>query len=131
MGARMPKSETLRILIAEDNPDAAECLKALLEGMGYEAHVINDGESVVPAASALKPHVIIMDIGLPGINGYDAARRIRERNPGLHVRIVALTGRDQLIDRQRSAEAGIDHHLVKPANPEVLRQILDSTPPLE
>lgn len=99
--------------------------------MGHEAHVINDGESAVPAASALKPHMIIMDIGLPGINGYDAARRIRARNPGLHVRIVALTGLDQVIDRQRSAEAGIDHHLVKPANPEVLQQILDSTSPLD
>ena len=98
----------------------------LLESLGYEAHVINDGESAVPAASALKPHVVIMDIGLPGISGYDAARRIRARNP--RVRIVALTGLDQLVDRQRSAEAGIDHHLVKPANPVVLRQILDSTP---
>jgi CheY-like chemotaxis protein len=124
----MPNGGTLRILIAEDNPDAAESLRLLLEGMGYEALVINDGESAVPAASALKPHVIIMDIGLPGIDGYDAARRIRARNPDLRVRIVALTGRDRLIDRQRSAEAGFDHHLVKPANPEVLQQILDSTP---
>ena len=122
----MPTGEALRILIAEDNPDAAESLKMLLQGLGYEAHVINDGESAVPAASALRPHVIIMDIGLPGINGYDAARRIRARNPDLRVRIVALTGRDQLEDRQRSAEAGIDHHLVKPADPVVLRQILDS-----
>ena len=124
-------SETLRILIAEDNPDAAETLRVLLKSMGYEAHVVNDGESAVPAASALKPHVIIMDIGLPGINGYDAARRIRERHPGRQVRIVALTGLDQIIDRQRSAEAGIDHHLVKPVDPAVLRQILDSTFPLE
>jgi len=117
---------TLRVLIAEDNRDTAESLKLLLRDLGYDAHVINDGESAVPAASALKPHVVIMDIGLPGLNGYDAARRIRARNPG--VRIVALTGLDKLVDRQRSAEAGIDHHLVKPANPAVLRQILDSTP---
>ena len=117
---------TLRVLIAEDNRDTAESLKQLLRDLGYDAHVINDGESAVPAASALKPHVVIMDIGLPGLNGYDAARRIRARIPG--VRIVALTGLDKPADRQRSAEAGIDHHLVKPANPAVLRQILDATP---
>jgi len=124
----MASAVTLRVLIAEDNTDTAGSLKMLLESFGYEVHVINDGESAVPAASALKPDVIIMDIGLPGLSGYDAARRIRARNPGMPVRIVALTGLDQLIDRQRSAEAGIDHHLVKPADPAVLQQILDSTP---
>jgi len=122
----MAEGPALRVLIAEDNRDTAESLKRLLRDFGYDAHVINDGESAVPAASALKPHVIIMDIGLPGINGYEAARRIREQNP--QVRIVALTGLDKPVDRQRSAQAGIDHHLVKPANPAVLRQILDATP---
>jgi CheY-like chemotaxis protein len=122
----MAEGPALRVLIAEDNRDAAASLKRLLRDFGYDAHVIYDGESSVPAASALKPHVIIMDIGLPGIDGYEAARRIREQNP--QVRIVALSGPDTLVDRQRSAQAGIDHHLDRPVNPAVLRQILDATP---
>ena len=123
----MAKAVTLRVLIAEDDQDTADSLKMLLEGLGCEVHVSYDGESAVPAALALKPHVILMDIGLPGMSGYDAARRIRAGNPGMPVRIVALTGRDKLADRQRSAEAGIDHHVVKPADPAVLQRIFDST----
>ena len=123
----MNKTVTLRVLIAEDDQDTADSLKMLLEGHGYEVHVSPDGESAVPAAAELHPHVILMDIGLPGMSGYDAARRIRAGNPGMPVRIVALTGRDKMIDRQRSAEAGIDHHMVKPADPAVLQRIFDST----
>jgi len=123
----MVRAVTLRVLIAEDDHDTADSLKMLLVGLGYEVHVSYDGESAVPAALALKPHVILMDIGLPGMSGYDAARRIRAWKPDLPVRIIALTGRDKLIDRQRSAEAGIDHHMVKPADPAVLQRIFDST----
>jgi CheY-like chemotaxis protein len=121
------RAATLRVLIAEDDQDTADSLKMLLEGYGYEVHVSHDGETAVPAAAELQPHVILMDIGLPGMSGYDAARRIRARNPDMPVRIVALTGRDKMIDRQRSAEAGIDHHMVKPADPAVLQRIFDST----
>jgi CheY-like chemotaxis protein len=121
------RAATLRVLIAEDDQDTADSLKMLLEGYGYEVYVSHDGETAVPAAAELQPHVILMDIGLPGMSGYDAARRIRARNPGMPVRIVALTGRDKMIDRQRSAEAGIDHHMVKPADPVVLQRIFDST----
>jgi len=123
----MAKSATLRVLITEDDQDTADSLRVLLEGFGYEVHVSRDGESAVPAALALKPHVILMDIGLPGMSGYDAARRIRDWKPAMPVRIVALTGRDKLADRQRSAEAGIDHHMVKPADPAVLQRIINST----
>jgi len=123
----VPRAVTLRVLIAEDDQDTADSLRVLLEGFGYEVHVSRDGESAVPAALALKPHVILMDIGLPGMSGYDAARRIRDWKPAMPVRIVALTGRDKLADRQRSAEAGIDHHVVKPADPAVLQRIINST----
>jgi CheY-like chemotaxis protein len=119
------EAATPRILIAEDNRDEAESLKLLLKGLGYEAHAVNDGESAVRAASDLRPHVILMDIGLPGVNGYDAARQIRAQSPDMQVRIVALTGLHHQIDRQRSAEAGIDHHLVKPLDLAVLQPILD------
>jgi CheY-like chemotaxis protein len=117
----------VRILVVDDNQDTADSLKMLLQGLGHETHVVNDGESAVGAASALRPHLILMDIGLPGMSGYDAARQIRAQSPDLPVRIAALTGLGRQIDRQHSAEAGIDHHLVKPPDIAVLKPILEST----
>ena len=104
------------------------CLKALLEALGYEAHIASDGEAAVRSAAALRPDVIIMDIGMPVLNGYAAARRIRAEHTGKQAVIVALTGWGQQSDRLRSAEAGIDHHLVKPLDLAALKQILDSVP---
>jgi DNA-binding response OmpR family regulator len=118
---------TLRILIAEDNEDIASSMKMLLESSGYEVHTVGTGEAAVGAASVIRPQVILMDIGLPGLSGYGAARRIRTENPDLQVRIIALTGLGHKVDRLRSAEAGIDHHMVKPPDIAALRQILDST----
>lgn len=123
----MADSVNLRILIVEDNRDTASSLKMLLEGLGYDAHVVNDGEAAVAAALALRPQVILMDIAMPGLSGYEAARRIREQCPQMRVRIVAVTGLGLQIDRLRSAEAGIDHHLVKPLDLAVLQPILDLT----
>jgi len=119
----------LRVLIAEDNRDSADSLKTLLEALGYETHIAYDGETAVRSAAALRPDAIIMAIGLPGLNGYEAARRIRAQNPGMRVSIVALTGWGQKSDRQRSAESGMDHHLVKPLDLAALKQILDSLQP--
>lgn len=121
----MAETATLRILIVEDDQDAADSLKVLLEGYGYQASVVNDGESAVQAASVFRPHVILMDIGLPGVSGYDAVRRIRAQSPDMRVRIVALTGLGKQIDRLHSAEAGIDHHMVKPPDLAILQPILD------
>jgi len=118
----------VRILITEDNRDSADSLKALLDALGYEAHISYDGESAVRSAAELRPDVIIMDIGLPGITGYEAARQIRALKPALAVLIVALTGWGQQSDRAKSADAGIDHHLVKPLDLAALKQILDSVP---
>ena len=123
----MAESVNLRILIVEDNRDTASSLKMLLDGLGYDAHVVNDGESSVAAALALRPQVILMDIGMPGLSGYDAARMIRAQCPDMRVRIVAVTGLGHQIDRLRSAEAGIDHHIVKPLDLAVLQPILDFT----
>jgi len=130
-GKRRAVSEVppLRILIAEDNRDSADSLKTLLEALRYESHVVYDGETAVRSAATLRPDVIVMDIGLPGISGYEAARQIRAQNLDGRLTIVALTGWGQHADRLRSAEAGIDHHLVKPLDLAALKQILDSLPP--
>jgi CheY-like chemotaxis protein len=119
----------LRVLIVEDNRDSADSLKALLEALGYDAHVVYDGETGVRSAASLRPDAIIMDIGLPVMSGYDAARQIRAQNPGSPLTIVALTGWGQNADRQRSADAGIDHHLVKPLDLGALQGILGSLSP--
>ncbi len=117
------------ILVVEDNEDSASSLKMLLEALGYAAHIARDGEAAVEAAVSLLPDAILMDIGLPGISGYEAARRIREACAGKPMLIVALTGWGQQADRLRSSEAGIDHHLVKPLDLQTLRRILEPQPP--
>jgi len=116
------------ILIVEDNEDSAQSLKLLLEALGYETHVAHDGEGAVDAAVALRPDAILMDIGLPGLSGYEAARRIRAQCADKPMLIVALTGWGQQSDRLRSSEAGFDHHLVKPLDLAVLRRILEPRP---
>ena len=92
--------------------------------MGHETHTAHDGGEAVEAAEEHRPEVILLDIGLPVLNGYEVARTIRERPWGEEVVIVALTGWGQEEDRRRSKEAGIDHHLVKPVDPAALVKIL-------
>jgi CheY-like chemotaxis protein len=120
----------LRILVAEDNQDSSISLKILLEALGYEVYVAYDGEEAVRAAAEMQPDAILMDIGLPKLNGFDATRRIRAaEKPGRvngRMLIIALTGWGQDGDRRKSAEAGIDHHLVKPLDLAALRRLLDS-----
>jgi CheY-like chemotaxis protein len=103
-----------RILVVDDNQDSAESLAMLLQLSGHETQTAHDGLQAVEMAVSFRPDVVLLDLGLPKLNGYDAARRIREqrRDPGLV--IVALTGWGQEHDRRRSREAGIDFHLVKP-----------------
>ncbi|MBI3372499.1 MAG: response regulator [Betaproteobacteria bacterium] len=125
----MSDKTATRILIVEDNEDSAQSLKMLLEALGYAAHIAHDGEAALSAALSLQPAVILMDIGLPGMNGYEAARRIRRQCVNPNMLIVALTGWGHQTDRRRSAEAGIDHHLVKPLDLAKLRQILQPGQP--
>lgn len=113
-----------RILVVDDNVDSARTLARLLKMMGHETHTAHDGGEAVEAAEEHRPEVILLDIGLPVLNGYDVARMIRERPWGEEVVIVALTGWGQERDRLRSKEAGIDHHLVKPVDPDALEKIL-------
>jgi len=115
----------LRVLIAEDNRDSADSLKMLLELLGHEVRVAYDGEAALKMAIGQPPDVLFLDIGMPGMSGHQLARRLRAELPQARMRIVALTGWGHDTDRERSARAGIDHHLVKPPDLAVLKQMLD------
>jgi signal transduction histidine kinase/ActR/RegA family two-component response regulator len=113
-----------RVLIVEDNLDAADSLAMLLEVCGHQVRVVHDGGSALDVAQATMPDVMLIDIGLPGIDGYDVARRIRQHRDLKSVILVALTGYGRDEDRQRALAAGFDYHLVKPVNPEALHGLV-------
>jgi PAS domain S-box-containing protein len=113
-----------RILVVDDNRDSAESLALLLTLSGHQTQTAHDGLEAVEAAGQFRPDVVLLDIGLPKLNGYDACRRIREQAWGLSMVLVALTGWGQDADRRRSHEAGFDAHLVKPVDLDALRRLL-------
>jgi CheY-like chemotaxis protein len=113
-----------RILVVDDNQDSAISLGMMLRLMGNEIQTAHDGLAAIEAAREFRPDMILLDIGLPKINGYDACRRIREQPWSRGMVIVALTGWGQEEDRRRSREAGFDHHLVKPVEIDALRTLL-------
>ena len=115
-----------RILVVDDNVDAAASLAVLLQIAGHRTVVAHDGPTAIDAASRERPDVVLLDIGLPQVNGYDVCRRIRALPWGKEVVLVALTGWGQEEDRRRSREAGFDAHLVKPVAYEALVALLDS-----
>jgi signal transduction histidine kinase/CheY-like chemotaxis protein len=115
-----------RILVADDNADSAESLALLLTLRGSEVRTARDGWEAVEAAAAFGPDVVLLDIGMPRLNGYEAARKIREQSRGEWMVLIALTGWGQNEDRQRSTEAGFDFHLVKPVDFAALEQLLAS-----
>ncbi len=121
-----PRTEVVgrRILIVDDNVDAATMLSLMLNRMGNETHTASDGRAGVAAAEALRPEIIVMDIGLPQMNGYDACSHIRKQPWGRDIRIIALTGWGQAEDRQKSKDAGFNAHLVKPVDIEELKVLL-------
>jgi signal transduction histidine kinase/CheY-like chemotaxis protein len=120
--AASPPGLLQRLLIVEDNADARQALRTLLEVLGHEVHEAADGESGFAAALALKPDVVLIDLGLPQIDGYEVARRLRKMNQTM--RLVALTGYGRAIEVQRAREAGFDEHLLKPATTEQLRKAI-------
>ena len=115
-----------RVLVVDDNADAASSLVILLELTGHETCAVHDGVAAVETAGTFRPHVILLDIGLPKLNGFDACRRIREQPWGKDIVIVALTGWGQDIDRRHSESAGFDHHMVKPVEHATLMSVLTS-----
>jgi two-component system CheB/CheR fusion protein len=114
----------LRVLVVEDNVDAAESLAALLRLWGHDVHVVHDGLDAIDEARRQHPEVVLLDIGLPGLDGYQVAKRLHEDAELDGALLVAMTGYGQPDDRRRSREAGIHHHFVKPVEPFVLRTLL-------
>jgi PAS domain S-box-containing protein len=118
-----------RVLIADDNEDAAESLSMLLELAGHEVQVAHDGKSALSRAETFQPEFAVLDIGMPKLNGYDVARLVREQPWGAKIRLIAVTGWGSDHDRQRTLEAGFDHHLTKPIDPDELQKIVATGAP--
>lgn len=119
-------SDRRRILVADDNKDAATSMSMLLRMLGYETRTAFDGHEAVEAAADFRPDVALLDIGMPKMNGYDVARRLREQAWARDLVLIAVTGWGQAEDKQRTLEAGFGHHLVKPVDPADLAELLAS-----
>ena len=117
-----------RILIVDDNRDSADSLAFLLSEAGHDVRTLYDGPSASSAAEAFRPHLVLLDIGLPQMNGYEVARQLRKSAELRNVTLVAFTGYGRDEDRQQTREAGFDYHLVKPLDAAALERIIDSTP---
>ncbi|HTX05272.1 MAG TPA: response regulator [Steroidobacteraceae bacterium] len=115
-----------RLLVVDDNKDAAESMSMLLQMWGHEVAYAYDGPSALETAQQWQPEAVILDIGLPGMDGYQVAERLRTLPQGKETVLIAITGYGQEDDRRRSRRAGIDHHLVKPVAPDTLRMLIDS-----
>lgn len=113
-----------KVLVVDDDPDGATTLSMLLELAGFEAASAHDGPSALRAAIAFRPDAIVLDIGLPGLDGYQVARHIRSSPELKGIVLIALTGHGRDADRERSSQAGFDHHFVKPTDPNTLCDVL-------
>lgn len=122
--ASHPEKSARRVLVVDDNEDAADSLATLLDVMGYEVRIAYDGPEAIEAADEFQPQVALLDIGLPRLSGYDIARHVREKR-GEDVLLVAITGWGQEEDRRLALEAGFDHHFTKPADFDALLGLID------
>ncbi len=123
-----PRSPHARILIVDDNLDAASSLAFLLNIAGNETQTAHDGLQAIETAAKFRPDVILLDIGLPKLNGYQACRRIREQPWGKHIVLVALTGWGLEEEGPEAKDAGFDYHLVKPVEFDSLKGLLGGAP---
>ncbi len=115
--------QSLKILVVDDNRDAAESLSMLLELKGHVVRSAYDGEHALQVAEDFRPDIVLLDLGMPKMNGYEACRRIREHAWGAQMTLIAVTGWGQEDDRRKSSDAGFDGHLVKPVDPETLEEL--------
>lgn len=127
---RAAPAASLRVLVVDDDRDSAVSLSMLLQIMRHEVHTAHDGPQAVELAEEYRPDVVLLDIGLPGMNGYEVARKIRQAPWGRQMVLIALTGWGQEEDRQHSKEAGFDYHLVKPVEGPALTRLLASLEPV-
>jgi DNA-binding response OmpR family regulator len=116
------------VLVVEDHDDAANALAMLLRMSGHEVRIAGDGDAALEVCGSFRPDVVLLDIGLPGQDGYEVARQLREIL-GSEVRLIAVTGYGQEEDRRRSHEAGIDQHVLKPLRPETVEKLLRAPRP--
>jgi PAS domain S-box-containing protein len=132
MTTRRGQLEGQQMLVVDDSQDGADSLVLILEMLGAEVRVAYDGPSALDVLNNFRPSIMLLDIGLPGMDGYELARRIRQRPGGADATLIALTGWGQVEDRERSAKAGFDRHLVKPLEIEDLLRVLErpSQPPI-
>jgi len=114
------------VLVADDNEDSAETLSLLLQALGNEVRTVHDGRRAVEESEAFRPDVALLDIGMPGLDGFEVARLIRSQPWGVGIVLIALTGWGEEEDRRRSREAGFDRHLLKPVDIAPLREALDA-----
>jgi CheY-like chemotaxis protein len=114
-----------RVLVVEDNTDSAETLAAMLDIMGHEAHIAHDGQEGLAEVARLNPSVVLLDIGLPGMTGFEVAEQLRSSNSNHSLMLIALTGYGSDTDRARAKAAGFDHHLVKPVDFGILEKLLN------
>ncbi len=121
-------SRCMKVLVVDDDRDTVDMLKLLFDLHGTSTHAAYDGVEAVTLAEELRPDIILLDIGLPNIDGHETCRRIREHAWGRGAIIVALTGRGHDDDRTESQQSGFDMHLVKPVEPELLLTVLAATP---
>ena len=119
-----PATRPRRILVVDDHKDAARVLGILLNSLGHEVQTANDGRQALDAMASFRPEIVFCDIGLPNIDGYEVARRVRQQPDLNGIKLIALTGWGQDQDKQRTREAGFDHHLVKPVAVKTLRELL-------
>jgi CheY-like chemotaxis protein len=119
-----------RILVVDDLRDSAESMATMLGMMGHETYTAYDGLEALQVAAAFQPNIVLLDIGLPKVNGYEVAHHIREQPWGGNVALVALTGWGQEEDKRRSLEAGFDHHLTKPVAATALEKLLSGLAPV-
>jgi DNA-binding response OmpR family regulator len=124
----MPAAKARRVLVVDDNQDAADSLAMLLGVRGEEVRIAYDGAKALEVERDFKPDVVLLDIGLPAVSGYDVAERIREKR-GNKVLIVAITGWGQEKDLRRAEDAGIDHHFTKPVDFEALVALIERAAP--
>jgi CheY-like chemotaxis protein len=127
----LPARRPLRVLIVEDNRDVADMLQMMIAAWGETVRMAHDALAALTAAAEFKPDVVLLDLGLPRLHGFDVARRLKDQPGGAAVPIIAITGWGQEADRQGSKAAGIQHHLVKPVNPDFLKDLLAGIPARE